>query len=61
MDLMKLRRKENHRVDISVRLRRQRKIIKGSRGWQGCGSKRTPEGEKIGKNREWEMEEIYRE
>jgi hypothetical protein len=38
---MKLKRKEDRRVDASVLLRRGNKIIKGSRGWEGLGRKRT--------------------
>jgi hypothetical protein len=39
MDHMKLKRKEEQRVDASVLLRRGNKIIKG-RGWEGLGKKR---------------------
>ena len=59
MDHMKLKRKEDQRVDASVLLRRGNKIIKGSRGWEGLGRKRR--GGKKGKNHIWEeMEEMYR-
>ena len=37
---MKLKRKEDQRVDASVLLRRGNNIIKGSRGWKGLGRKR---------------------
>ena len=59
---MKLKRKEDQRVDASVLLRRGTKIIKGSRGWEGLGKKRGGGGEKEGKfNQVWEeMEERYR-
>ena len=58
-DHMKLKRKEDQRVDASVLLRRGNKIIKGSRGWEGLGRKRR--GGKKGKNHIWEeMEEMYR-
>jgi hypothetical protein len=43
MDHMKLKRKEDQRVDASVLLRRGNKIIKGSRGWEGLGRKRSGE------------------
>ena len=43
MDHMKLKRKEDQRVDASVLLRRGNKIIKGSRGWEGLGRKRRGE------------------
>ena len=58
---MKLKRKEDQRVDASVLLRRGNKIIKGSRGWEGLGRKRRGGGGKEGKNQVWEeMEEMYR-
>ena len=38
-DHMKLKKKEEQRVDASVLLRRGNKIIKG-RGWEGLGKKR---------------------
>ena len=61
MDHMKLKRKEDQRVDASVLLRRGNKIIKGSRGWEGLGRKRRGGGEKEGQNQVWEeMEEMYR-
>ena len=40
MDHMKLKRKEDQRVDASVLLRRGNKIIKGSRGLGELGRKR---------------------
>jgi hypothetical protein len=35
MDHMKLKRKEDRRVDTSLLLRRANNIIKGNRGWGG--------------------------
>lgn len=58
MDHMKLKRKEDQRVDASVLLRRGDKIIKGSRGWKGRGRKRGEGREKIkrqNKNQELQM------
>jgi hypothetical protein len=43
---MKLKRKEDQRVDASVLLRRVNKMIKRSRGWEGLGRKRKGRGEK---------------
>jgi hypothetical protein len=43
---MKLKRKENQRVDASILLRRGNKIIKGSRGQEGLGRKRRGEGKR---------------
>jgi len=40
---MKLKRKEDQRVDASVLLRRRNKIIKGSRGWEGLGRREEKE------------------
>ena len=58
-DHMKLKRKEDQRVDASVLLRRGNKIIKGSRGWEGLGRKRRGGGGREGKNQVWEeMEEV---
>jgi hypothetical protein len=58
---MKLKRKEDQRVDASVLLRRGNKIIKGSGGWKGFGTERRGGMEKEGKNQVWEeMEEMYR-
>jgi hypothetical protein len=37
---MKLKRKEDQRVDASVLLRRGNKIIKGNRRWKRLGRKR---------------------
>jgi hypothetical protein len=48
-DHMKLKRKENQRVDASDLLRRGNKIMKGSRGWGGLGRKKKGGG-KRGKN-----------
>jgi hypothetical protein len=62
MDHMKLKRKEDQGMNVSVLLRRGNKIIKGSRGWEGLGRMRRGGGEKEGKNQVWEgMEEMYRE
>jgi hypothetical protein len=56
---MKLKRKEDQSMGVTVLLRRGNKIIKGSRGWEGLGRKRR--GGKKGKNHIWEeMEEMYR-
>ena len=61
MDHMKLKWKEDQRVNASVLLRRGNKIIKGSRGWEGLGRKRRGGREKEVKNQVWkEMEEMYR-
>ena len=46
MDHMKLKRKEDQRVTVSVMLRRGNKIIKESRGWEELGRKRRGGGEK---------------
>ena len=60
MDHMKLKRKEDQRVDASVLLRKVNKIIKRSRGGEGLWRKRRGRGEKEGKIQVWEeMEEIY--
>ena len=60
-DHMKLKKKEDQRVDASVLLRRGNKIIKGSRGWEGLGRKRRGGGGGEVKNQVWEeMEEMYR-
>jgi hypothetical protein len=48
---MKLKRKEDQRVDASVLLRRGNSIIKGSRGWDGLGRVRGGGGEKRGRIR----------
>ena len=59
-DHMKLKRKEDQRVDASVLLRRGNNIIKESRQWEGPRKKRGERG-KEEKNQVWEeMEEIYR-
>ena len=50
MDHMKLRRKDDQRVNASILLRRGNKIIKESRGWEGLGRKRGGGGEKEGQN-----------
>ena len=56
---MKLKRKEDQRVDTSVLLRRGNNIIKGSRGWVAFGKKREGRGEKEGQNQvRKEMEEM---
>jgi hypothetical protein len=39
-DHMKLKRKEDQNVDVSVLLRRGNKLLKGGRGWEGLGRKR---------------------
>jgi hypothetical protein len=59
-DHKRLKRKEDHRVDSSVLLRRGNKIIKGSRGWEGLGRKRRVGGEKRKKQVWEEMGEMYR-
>jgi hypothetical protein len=51
IDHMKLKRKEDQRVDVSVLLRMQNKIIKGSREWESLGEKEEGEGEKRGRIR----------
>jgi hypothetical protein len=51
---MKLKRKEDQRVDVSVLLRKGNNIIKGNRGWEGLGRRRGGAGEKEGKNQVWE-------
>jgi hypothetical protein len=58
MNHMKLKRKEDQRVDASVLRRRRNNIIKGSRGWEGLGRKKGGQGEKEGQNQIWE--EMYR-
>jgi hypothetical protein len=58
---MKLKSKEDQRVEASVLLRRGNKISKGSRGWEGLRRRRRGRGEKEGKNQLWEdMQEMYR-
>jgi hypothetical protein len=55
-DHIKLKRKEEQRVDASVLLRRGNNMIKGRRGWGDLGGR-----EKEGKNQVWEeMEKRYR-
>ena len=55
---MRLKRKKDQSVDVSVLLRRGNKIIKGSTGCEAFGRKRRVEE---GKNQVWkEMEEMYR-
>jgi hypothetical protein len=49
-DYMKLKRKEDQRVDASVILRGGNNIIKGSRGWEGLGRKKGGGGGKEGQN-----------
>ena len=54
-------KKVSQRLDASVLLRRGDIMIKGSRGGEGLGRKRTGVWEKEGKNQVWkEMEEMYR-
>jgi hypothetical protein len=53
IDHMKLKRKEDQRVDPSGLLRRGNKIIKESRGWEGLGRKKRGGGEKEGNNQVW--------
>jgi hypothetical protein len=61
MDHMKLKRKEDQRMDASALLRRGNKIIKRSRRCEGLGRKRRDGREKEGKYQIWEeMEEMYR-
>jgi hypothetical protein len=48
MDHMKLKRKEDQRVETSVLLRKGNKIVNGSRGWEDLGRKRRGEGEESG-------------
>ena len=58
---MKLKRKEDQRVDTLILLRRGSKIIKGNRGWEKLGRKRRGGGGKEGQNHVWEkMKEMYR-
>jgi hypothetical protein len=58
---MKLKRKEDQRVDTSVLLRRGNNISKGSKGWGGLGRKEEGEEDKEGQNPVWEeMKEMYR-
>jgi hypothetical protein len=60
-DHMKLKRKEDQKVDASVLLRRGYNIIKGSRGWGRLGRKRGGGGRRGEQNQVWEeMEEMYR-
>ena len=60
-DYMKLKRKEDQRVDASVILRGGNNIIKGSRGWGRLGRKRGGGGRRGEQNQVWEeMEEMYR-
>ena len=61
MDHIKLKRKENQRVDASVLLRKRNNIIKRSRVCDRLWGKRRGERRKEGKNQVWEeMEETYR-
>jgi hypothetical protein len=46
MDNMKLKKKEEQRVDALVLLGRENQIIKGSRWWEEIGRKRRGGGEK---------------
>jgi hypothetical protein len=52
-DHMKLKRKEDQRIDASVLLRKGNKIIKGSREWERLGRKRRGGGGKIRHGRRW--------
>ena len=45
IDNIKLKRKEDQRVDASVLLRRGNKIVKGSKRWEGLRKKRRGGGE----------------
>jgi hypothetical protein len=57
---MKLKRKEDQRVDVSVLFRRGNNIIKGSRLWRDLEGREVGK-EKKGKMQVWEeMEEMYR-
>jgi hypothetical protein len=49
-DHMKVKGKEDQRVDASLLLRRWNNIIKESRGWEGLRRKRGGGGEKEGQN-----------
>jgi hypothetical protein len=50
MDHMKLKRKKDQRMDTSVLLRWENKIIMRSREWEGIGKKRIVRGEKEGEH-----------
>ena len=52
MDHMKLKSKEDQRVDDSVLLRRENNIINGSTGWEGYERKRREGREKRGREEE---------
>ena len=61
MDYMKLKRKEDQRMDASVLLRRGNKIIKGSRGWEELGrNRREGRGKRRGESCMGGDEEMYR-
>ena len=47
---MKLKRKDDQRVDATDLLRRGNNIIKGSRRWEGLGRKKEGGGGKVGQN-----------
>ena len=51
MDHMKLKRKEDQRVDASVLFRRGSNIIKGNRGWKRIGGREEWERKKRGRIR----------
>ena len=60
---MKLKKKEDQSMDVSVLLRRENKIIiTGGRGWEGLRRKRAPEeGKKWWQDPVWdETGEMYR-
>ena len=58
---MKQKKKKDQRVGVSVLLRRENKVIKGSRGWKGLGRKTRRGWKKEGKNQVWEeMDQMYR-
>ena len=61
IDHMKLKRKQNQRVDVLDLFVSGNDINKGKRGWEGVGKKRGGEGKKVGQNQVWEeVEDIYR-
>ena len=55
---MKLKRKEDQRVDTSVLLRRGNNIFQGSRGWERLKRKRRWKRKKEEKNQV--LEEMYK-
>ena len=59
-DQMKLKKKEDKSVDVSVLLRRVRKIITGGRGREGSG-REIRRGKRGGQDQVWEeMGEMFR-